>query len=445
MEWNKSAEAATSELRALLAVRPGWRVYRYRWLLQRGELVQDMVGDAVVTGQRPTWLFFVDEDPLAFWSHSARLILVAAGGQTAAQQLQISSWPHIVHEIAADELPWVQIDRDDKPAPVPDPGTGDNPPPPHRPPRRFVPRALCQEEAPPKAGRRGEKEQCKKYAIILRGNSKPPDFEGDEPLAVDEDLANNVKGMSGALRAHGFEVNVATNYRDDVSEDIDLPEGYQRKSFCNLIKKLAEIVKCCDEVIIYYTGHGTRKRAAAHKEDATDGFTHYLVIAGGVTATEFKDQLAKIHCCHINVMIDACYAGGFLKPLARLPGVERIHTSSRSDEPSYSGSVDQVMLSNGAIVNDPYGRSQGETGSEFSSGYIEGIKHAPLDASARDIMDKGYDEGIDKDVCALACRLEPKLGTFKRQTHPQGISRAVECDCDGPKKTPRFTERRICR
>ena len=441
---NFSADQARRVLDKKIPNLTGLRVHRYDIPLDEGTEIEDLASQFIARIDRAGWLFFLDSDPLAFWEHPARLVLVPMDG-SKPRTYPAMSWPEVAVE-REPGLHWLLVSDDPKRRTAVNSPRRGKPTIPQKPPRKFVPREKCQEEVEPiRRGGGPKKQDCKKYALILKGNPKPPEWQGEPPSSVDVDMLDNVAGMTAALRTKGYLVGACLTWRDDVSEDRDIPRNFQRRSFVNLIDRLARDVKCCDEVIIYYTGHGTRKKATKKQmEDATDGKTHSLGIAGGVTATELAAQLAKLRSCHINVLLDCCYSGGFIKPLGRLAGVERVHTSSRYDEVSYGGDVDRVVLSNGQVVQDPSPRP-GEKGSEFSSGYIQGIKGAPADATARELFDKGFDKAVENDVTAIAGRREPRRGTFTGQTHPTGISRAKDCDCNGPKGAPRFTDRQVCR
>ena len=148
-------------------------------------------------------------------------------------------------------------------------------------------------------------------------------------------MVDNAIRMTAALQAQGYQVTDAIRMKDEVAEDVDVAPPFQKKSFENLIAALAKKVKCCDQVIFYCTGHGAQtKWSPAGEVSAGDHIDHTgfsITAESSINSTELTKQLGKLKTCHLNVVMDCCYAGGFLKALTRLPGLESASASSQWD------------------------------------------------------------------------------------------------------------------
>ena len=97
---------------------------------------------------------------------------------------------------------------------------------------------------------------------------------------------------------------------------------------------------------IYYTGHGKRRRVSGEYRWYF-GLRHSYRGEDGersgrrrMYAEDFAQILSGLSSCHIHVVIDACYSGGFVEALKTIDGVESIHTSASSTEKAWSGAVD---------------------------------------------------------------------------------------------------------
>jgi hypothetical protein len=265
----------------------------------------------------------------------------------------------------------------------------------------------------------------RKYALLFRGRPKPTNFSNDESGEDANDMADNVTEMARALGARGFEVSTTDSYA-----------GFEQA-----VARLAKRVRCCDEVLVYYTGHGSRRAGDPRKDYGylVDGQMHYLVAdsqhstssvryaAKNMDARALALQLSRLKTCHLHVVIDACYSGGFAEPLlSTLPGLETIQTSAGSTEKAWSGAIDSASalgadgkpVSPARTVNDPWGRAAGEKGSEFSSGFVRGIDRAPADTNLEGLAQAGFGGALADDVTAQA-----------GWTHPVNRSRVGDCIC----------------
>jgi len=418
------ADEAGARLVALVAREgnPGPQIiYRFSQPLQPGATITTGPDASPRTIARPSWLFYVDDDPFAEWSHAGRIFLYASSGDNVDIQ-NVGGYP----EIQGASGEWVivesQLARDKQAAaqqldPVSAaqllrlPGDRDH----------YSDRIPCKDLAPA-----AKTSACKKYALLVKGASKTPPFEAGATPA-EKDISENVANVQSALATHGFETTVAASANDLKDQ----------------VETLAAKVKCCDEVILYYSGQGARSESAfpsanePYPADHVARRAHYLVLDKPISGTELRESLGKLKTCHLQVVIDASYSGGFINALGQLPGLESFRASSRFDEPSYAGGVDRVLLSNGLTVTDPYGRAQGGLGSEFTSGFVKGLKAAPPDASSADLVHQAFEEAIQNDVTAIAGQKDSGLVPRKYETHPPGITRIVKCDCDA-RRPPQF-------
>jgi hypothetical protein len=265
----------------------------------------------------------------------------------------------------------------------------------------------------------------RKYALLFRGRPKPTNFSNDASGEDANDMGDNITEMARALGARGFEVSSADSWA-----------GFQQA-----VDRLARRVRCCDEVLVYYTGHGSRRAGDVRKDWGymVDGQVHYLVAdsqhstssvryaAKNVDVRTFALQLSRLKTCHLHVVIDACYSGGFVEPLlSTLPGLETIQTSASSTEKAWSSAIESAPalgadgkpVSPARTVSDPWGRGAGETGSEFSSGFVRGIDRAPADANLQGLAQAGFTAAVADDVTAQA-----------GWTHPVNRSRMGGCIC----------------
>ncbi len=268
----------------------------------------------------------------------------------------------------------------------------------------------------------------KKYALLFKGRPKPTGFSNDQSGEDEGDMDDNITQMSAALTARGYEVSSVDNY----------------SAFDAAVTRLAKKIRCCDELLFYYTGHGSHKKGNPKTDfgylDA-QGEMHFLVVdsqtstpgrvmpAKNLDARALALELSKLKTCHLHVVIDACYSGGFVDALmSTLPGLESMQTSASSTEKAWGGGIDsaQALNDDGTpanpphVVQDPYGRAQGEKGSEFSSGFSVGINDAPAGSDTEDLMQAAFGAAIARDVTALA-----------HWTHPVNRRRSGGCICDG--------------
>jgi hypothetical protein len=145
------------------------------------------------------------------------------------------------------------------------------------------------------------------------------------------------------------------------------------------------------DVVVYITGHGG-------VDDAGEPF----VSCGGQKVTE--DELVGMAKEHPNTtykwVIDACYSGAFMASLKNLNNSAKIITACAGNECSYFDWDPD---------NDP---NPEDTGSEFSSGFLEDLWEEWLNnplIGIIELLDKAYLSAVAKDACAKNGYTHPQL------------------------------------
>ncbi len=79
----------------------------------------------------------------------------------------------------------------------------------------------------------------------------------------------------------------------------------------------------------------------------------------------------------------------------------------------------------GGRISDPHGRADGETGSEFTSGFVKGLNDRAAENRRTDetdtpneSVDAGFTGAVDNDIAAIAGK-----------THPTSYTRTNDCPC----------------
>jgi hypothetical protein len=382
------------------------------------------------------WFVWIDDAPLAFYSHSARYVYV--DGMTGAVEVE-----------KADEAPalngsslWeTEEDFDDQSCIIFDniadsfsemaaPGYG------------LTSVSLAAGYVRPADNYRAalnendQADQCckgkgKRIALILYNFDNGP---------LQKDITDNVNGMAEALAAHKFTVPQFNNSMGYVNSStgkvitapaiyLGDPNGRGLKQLRDFVKEYSGPEHCCDEIFIYYTGHGKAANVSGQMRYYFGTRFNYRGEADNrsgqnrLYAEDFAEILSGLGSCHIQVVIDACHAGGFISALSGVKGVETVRVSVAANELAWGGDIDGA---NGGKTPDPYGRAQGEKGSEFTSGYVKGLKDraaamtrydAPIPAG--ELTDVGFTAALANDIAAIAGK-----------THPTGYTRIKNvCDC----------------
>ncbi len=405
-------DAATGYVEALVALDTlshGVEVWRYPEPLPAGALLTAADGAWLTRVVEPTWAFVVDDAPGDFWSHPARLVTVGVYSG-AARVTAVDDFPLLDGEVelfgdeesdsAAEVVLRWPADESEQIASLPDAVEPALEWPVLDPP--LAP--MCPEEpveAPP-----CEDLLCangpKRYALFLYG---PPRSTGKWTAKNDKrDIENAIKYLGIDLPHYGFTLAGAYNLAKEQSK------------FRKAVAGLNKVLKCEDEVFVYYAGHGHRTLNADKKT-----YTHYL--AGkkkGVTAAWLRDELKKLETCHLHVMIDACYSGGFVPVLDDIPGLESMYTSAAAGETAKTSAWTRIEdPTTGKMVVDKL--YSGEKGGEYTSSVVQYLRthHGSKYRNVATLLATAVRESADFDLARLA-----------HLTHPQSYRRTKRCVCD---------------
>lgn len=391
--------------------------------LKPGTPVGEALGDAARTTRSEEWFFVADLNPLALPGHAITYYFVDRKTGDIAE-LAASSYPLINDDELWESIEGIDDPRDlvysnlnyfrEKDGKIILPGDGEGTP---TPPDEFIsdPPSETEHECCPEPRRR--------IALLLYNFDSGP---------LRNDISNNITGMAGALRANGYTV---PNFPPSTGRGNPAPAIYLGDKRGRGLQQIRDFVSdhddeedCCEEIIVYYSGHGNERTENGKKRYYFGLRTNYRGENGNnparkrMYAEDLAAILGKLKSCHIHVVLDCCHSGGFIDALFTLPGVRTVRVSCTADEVAWGGDVDSVRRQ-GRVTQDPYGRANGESGSEFTSGFVKGLNDHiatnPGVTPARPLVDIGFVRSGQLDVTALA-----------GATHPTGQTRiSGSCDC----------------
>jgi hypothetical protein len=282
----------------------------------------------------PTWLFFIDDRPRAYYGHAVRYVTVGAqSGKLAV--LELDSWPvrggePVYNTDAGDDSPHL-VYTTGSTASIPPPPPPNVPPPP--PPPRS--RICCPDGAEPA-----------RIALVIQGS-------GAASHVIKNTAALAQKTLAGA----GFATTLIAN--TTVKGVTDALKAF--------VKDMSGKMRCCDEVVVYLNGHGHR---LVERMDARGKLTGEWVRvneagavvsnSGSVTAGVVPvppnapsrwqyfispDQflpadkifalLAQLKTCHLTLVVESCHSGAIVDETDKLlPNAERVLTSQNRAAPS---------------------------------------------------------------------------------------------------------------
>jgi len=387
------------------------------------------------------WFVWIDDEPLAFYSHSVRYVYVnETTGEVKVEEADEAPTLNgsLLWETEEDFDDQSCIIFDNAVASSAESAVDDNSS--TLAPDRSLTSVLMTHSyiwpsdniyAAPSANNQAD--QCcegkgKRIALILYNFDNGP---------LQKDITDNVNGMAEALAAHKFTVPQFNNSMGYVNSStgkvitapaiyLGDPNGRGLQQLRDFVKEYSGPEHCCDEIFIYYTGHGNAANASSYyfgTRFSYKGEDRNRTGQNRLYAEDFAQILSGLGSCHIQVVIDACHAGGFISALSGIKGIETIRVSVAANELAWGGDVDGA---NGGKTPDPYGRAQGEKGSEFTSGFVKGLNDraaamrkgdAPIPAG--ELTDVGFTAALANDIAAIAGK-----------THPTGYTRIKNtCDC----------------
>jgi|GEM_PF-3264655 len=243
---------------------------------------------------------------------------------------------------------------------------------------------------------------------------------------VGEEIAANIENMDTALKTSGYEVvNFVSNPRtEEMAPWLNLKQERNRGlvQLRNFVRKHQRDKNACEEILIYFCGK-------TDIEETRNGPRAYIPLIGAYAGEDsdrkpdkkfypedFADILSGLKSCHINVVIDANHSSSFIKPLLKLSKIETVIASCSSRQYAYTSYHD--LGPNG--VPDPYGRYDGERGSEFTSGFTKGLienlntERSPL--SAHEIVAIGYKSAVANDLSFISGMTYPEFAAREKES-----------------------------
>ncbi|MEM9160384.1 MAG: caspase family protein [Verrucomicrobiota bacterium] len=400
--------------------------------LSPGDRISEEFSDDVWrTAEGGEWLFLIDRNPGAYLSRNLEYVLVRSETQIFLGS-DFSEIPLVNDEAVWSDDPAYQKAIVDNTVALGTEGWQ----------RNFNDEATPQEplkRGPPQEEfvnipDRSTFEECcpeprRRFALILYNFDKGP---------LRKDISDNVEQMSTAMRDNGYTVPQFPSSTNPSSPQRQ-PAIYLGDRRGNGLQQLRDFVAehddeddCCEEIFIYYSGHGKQETVSGQKRYSFGLRFNYKGEGNDragkkrLYAEDFAQILSGLKSRSIHIVIDACHSGGFIDALGALKGVETIRTSCSEDEKAWSGQIDRVKKSGQPLVQDPYGQSQGEKGSEFTSGFAKGIREHNASrpsgsppTPARRLTDIGFVESGKNDVTALSGK-----------TNPTGQTRIDSKDCN---------------
>ena len=280
--------------------------------------------EVVFSTTASAWFFLVDDDPLALWSHPVRYVLIDA--DTNAVTVSPRGWRPFVDGVPV--LP------DTLKGALGGPG--------------VVYRNFALSAAPPVRSMSvlglpqlpppGPSADCPnghiphRYAILVAGGDR-------NNHTFDEAMRNDIAQLNSHLPQFGFaqgptaggtSTDDAGNATTVLLYGKDSPNVGQ--AFADRLSALAGIMECCDELFIFYDGHGFEPKKNA------DGTTGYALAMGQnkVTTDDVTKRLNALKSCHVYLVVDACYSGGFIDMVTKGSSkVERASSSSSETSPRH--------------------------------------------------------------------------------------------------------------
>ena len=237
---------------------------------------------------------------------------------------------------------------------------------------------------------------------------------------IGEDIRDNLKTMAEALKLNGYRV---LEFVHEGSSGERMPyihlgdkNGYSLFQIRNFVYSHDDENDVNEEIFIYYTGQ-TSKTTVGRKEQSYIELMHHYAGEKAdrkpelrMYAEDLADLLSGLKSRHLNVVIDSNHSGGFIDSLLKVKSIESVATSCKVDEYSYSGVYDSTA----GQTPDPYTRSAGERGSEFTSGFAKGLMDHMMTKSPDDdplpphkLVEIGFNAAVANDASAIAGATHP--------------------------------------
>lgn len=404
--------------------RPHARATLFTELLSRNDSVGEIVGDAVHHSSEYEWFAFIDYEPGAYFRHPVanaflsysdpKISIVSRSHFPTVNYEQ--AWASTAELLADENVFYTKSWLDRLPAKDAEDILSDQA-------TNWPPRMMADQCA----------NERRAYALLIHNV---------EDLNTSPETRENLALMADALKANGYHVqdfvhDPATGERRPYL-DLSSPRGGGIRQLMNFISIHVDFNDCCEELIVYVTGETTLEKSGYRESVALD-------LPFAYTGTErsrqpekkfYPEDLATIldglKTCHLNIIIDANNAEGFSDDLLSIPNTESVLTSCRNNEYTYSSAVEILADS----FQDPFGKAQGEKGSEFTSSVAKAlydnaasrIKGERPDQSGK-LLKAAFESVKLYDLAYLAGKSTPNL---------QGRTMDSDCPCGIDEQLTRY-------
>lgn len=323
--------------------------------------------------EHDTWFFWVDDAPLARFSHPTRYVFIHA----VTGEVRVTDqgwWPHVdgrpveawmtAERWKADNWVFTNVPEGERPTAGRHPDGGS-----------WLAAALegllYRTALPAAAAPAGE-------AIVPINGWK----SGQVEIGTPDDLAN----------VTGFSSEAAIPKYDPQGETLADIEGAVRRA----------VEAGAKDVLIYFTGHGTR---------TASGQSVLLFKDTVVTAQDLIDTMGKFPGTRFKVVLDACYSGGLVPALRDSGVVDIALASAAADETAWSDS------------DRPHDPNPEDRGGEYSSGLWEDLHEVlqseELQQRAREVAQvRGWDEFVGWLLIAHVTAVQKNATAIDGRTHP---------------------------
>ena len=247
-----------------------------------------------------------------------------------------------------------------------------------------------------------------------------------------EIVNENLLAMKTVLQASSYEVvSSIVDYESEervYSINLGSEDGRGFSQIRNFVGKHGDNNDCCEEILVYFSGDvGVEQsrngpKAYIETEFAYRGETMERATGGRIYSEDLVNLLKGLKTCHLNIVFDCNHAAGLAEDLLELRNVETIVASSQLGEYAYSGIFEAA--GNGSLL-DPYGKEQGETGSEFTSGFAKGINDAVISPPVGDDALSAY----QVVVVGTNAALKNDIAYLGGVSHPFTYTRSESPDC----------------
>ncbi len=218
-----------------------------------------------------------------------------------------------------------------------------------------------------------------------------------------------------------------------------MPDEPTKANIEEAINELKNKAKSCDEFVFYFAGHGGHAADADGDERDGDGDETLVVADGGITDDELTEWLAGFEeCVSIVVILNCCYAGGFVDGANDLQSLMTCNNSMAvlmatkdGQQPAYSTkgcTTDDHAFTQGLL--DGLAKVGATSKADAITGNNDGITTAKelFDHAKPSTMDKDGDGQNGEDPCDGADN--DNDGKTDEDPPQEPRFREIKCPCD---------------